>query len=363
KRRRRRNSSPHLSPHSRRHNNPTEAPKRLQSSCSDHVRFRYDLHFEFPASFLLKEEKMESVQRNKIMERNKSIACGRISHRERKLALQQDVDKLKKKLTYEENVHRALKRAFTRPLGSLPRLPPYLPPITLELLAEVAVLEEEVLRLEEQVVVFRQDLHQETAHISSSKRNSDCLQYEPSPKQSIRRQEPEKIASPELGSVLPGGHEKGKENQKCTYLTKNKQKLTKGQQIRSAVNRPVDKCFDPQKSQLESRSNNMENAVVNVQSQDERKLGDHSPNAISENMVKCLVTILLRMRRTKSRSTTDQLPSLVSLHGSQEFQDPYGICLETRRDIGPYKSLCSVDSNSLNPNRKSSCLFLLRRIK
>jgi len=38
------------------------------------------------------------------------------------------VDKLKRKLRLEENVHRVLERAFTRPLGSLPRLPPYLPP-------------------------------------------------------------------------------------------------------------------------------------------------------------------------------------------------------------------------------------------
>lgn len=38
------------------------------------------------------------------------------------------VDKLKRKLSFEKNVHRALERAFTRPLGVLPRLPPYLPP-------------------------------------------------------------------------------------------------------------------------------------------------------------------------------------------------------------------------------------------
>lgn len=38
------------------------------------------------------------------------------------------VNKLKKKLEHEENVHRALLRAFARPLGALPRLPPYLPP-------------------------------------------------------------------------------------------------------------------------------------------------------------------------------------------------------------------------------------------
>jgi hypothetical protein len=36
------------------------------------------------------------------------------------------VDKLRKKLWHEENVHRALKRAFTRPLDALPRLPPFL---------------------------------------------------------------------------------------------------------------------------------------------------------------------------------------------------------------------------------------------
>ncbi|KMZ67723.1 hypothetical protein ZOSMA_25G01120 [Zostera marina] len=81
-----------------------------------------------------------------------------MSRRERKLSLQQDVDHLKRKLLKEKNIHRALERAFTRPLGCLPRLPPYLRLYTSELLAEVALLEEEVARLEEQVVCFRQKL-------------------------------------------------------------------------------------------------------------------------------------------------------------------------------------------------------------
>ena len=37
----------------------------------------------------------------------------------------------------------------------------------------MAVLEEEVVRLEEQVVHFRQDLYQEAVYISSSKRNME----------------------------------------------------------------------------------------------------------------------------------------------------------------------------------------------
>ncbi|KAL0535952.1 hypothetical protein IC582_024882 [Cucumis melo] len=76
-------------------------------------------------------------------------------NREKKMALLQDVDKLKKKLRHEQNVQRALKRAFNRPLGALPRLPPYLPPSTLELLAEVAVLEEEIVWLSKRVMNFR----------------------------------------------------------------------------------------------------------------------------------------------------------------------------------------------------------------
>ena len=52
---------------------------------------------------------------------------------------------------------------------------PVFPPLLqiLELLAEVAVLEEEVVRLEEQVVNFRQGLYQEAVYVSSSSRNSD----------------------------------------------------------------------------------------------------------------------------------------------------------------------------------------------
>ncbi|PPR86122.1 hypothetical protein GOBAR_AA34571 [Gossypium barbadense] len=51
--------------------------------------------------------------------------------------------------------------AFCIPLGALPRLPPYLPAPTLKLLAKVAVLKEEVIWLEEQVIHFRQDLYRE----------------------------------------------------------------------------------------------------------------------------------------------------------------------------------------------------------
>ncbi|KAK8967272.1 hypothetical protein KSP40_PGU008730 [Platanthera guangdongensis] len=97
-----------------------------------------------------------------------------MSRRERKIALQNDIDKLRKKLNWEENVHKALKRAFTRPLGVLPRLPTYLPSYTLELLAEVAVLEEEVVRLEEQVVNFQQAIYICSTNRSAENELNSC---------------------------------------------------------------------------------------------------------------------------------------------------------------------------------------------
>lgn len=107
----------------------------------------------------------------------KATTSGRQTTREKKLALLHDVDSLKKKLQDEENIHKALQRAFNRPLGALPRLPSYLPPNTQELLAEIAVLEEEVIWLEEQVVTYRQNLYQEAVYICSKRKLENPVDY------------------------------------------------------------------------------------------------------------------------------------------------------------------------------------------
>ncbi|XP_073037841.1 uncharacterized protein [Primulina eburnea] len=135
-------------------------------------RFGTIINSKKPPLFPQNGKKME-MEGGKLRKADKTRANRRRSATERKLTLSEDVDNLKKKLRQEENVHRALERAFNRPLGALPRLPPYLPQYTLELLAEVAVLEEEVVRLEEQVVNFRQGLYQEAVCLSSKKSADD----------------------------------------------------------------------------------------------------------------------------------------------------------------------------------------------
>ncbi|GAB2224528.1 hypothetical protein Droror1_Dr00005290 [Drosera rotundifolia] len=74
------------------------------------------------------DQRMEMQGKRQATEFDKAATTsGRTSVRERRLALMQDVDRLKKKLRHEENIHRALEATFNRHLGALPRLPSYLP--------------------------------------------------------------------------------------------------------------------------------------------------------------------------------------------------------------------------------------------
>ncbi|XP_048130859.1 uncharacterized protein LOC115751656 [Rhodamnia argentea] len=309
----------------------------------------------------------------KSVDATKPTASQQKSSIERKLALQQDVDKLKKKLRHEENVHRALERAFTRPLGTLPRLPPYLPTNTLELLAEVAVLEEEVLRLEEQVVHFRQGLYQEAVYISSSKGkvfDSSSNLHRPSPVKNLRPEQSRFQA--QIADAC------GEDKQACTNSTMDKKESTTHKSCGAKVARkgyPVDnvtaeKYLETQKSQLESRVTDLENAKARNQTvSDDRLRGNENPNKISENVLKCLSSIFLRKSSKKSRIAAENSPFLSTTmceEGGAEmkFLDPYGMRSENgKRDIGPYKHLHSVHVGSINPNRTTNCVFLVQRLK
>ncbi|XP_048227069.1 uncharacterized protein LOC8260867 isoform X2 [Ricinus communis] len=332
-------------------------------------------------------EKIE-IKGNKQRNATKAAKTRQASSRERKISLQQDVDKLKKKLRYEENVHRALERAFNRPLGALPRLPPYLPASTLELLAEVAVLEEEVVRLEEQVVHFRQDLYQEAVYISSSKRNVESFAdlYDLSQNNNSKQANIKTIARNIGDSTtftvghlpsLSDGQEK--ENQLCTNSVKNNKSssIHKAQPGKTPMkkhpieNKQIEKCLDPQKLQLECRAIGQENPkeARNVSTADEHLSANDNPNKISEDIVKCLSNIFLRMSSRKTRRTADNLSflsSLVSQENGEEIEcrDPYSICSEVgKKDIGPYKHLFAIEAGTINPNRTSNSLFLLHRLK
>ncbi|KAH7292829.1 hypothetical protein KP509_28G000600 [Ceratopteris richardii] len=107
-----------------------------------------------------------------VMQQVKSKSVSRHRQSEKKpqgsyqAALEEDIAKLRKQLKQEVNTHRTLERALTRTPGALPRFSPGL--ATERLIAEVAVLEEEVVHLEEFVTFLHQGLlHNEFLNCST----------------------------------------------------------------------------------------------------------------------------------------------------------------------------------------------------
>ncbi|KAK1301928.1 hypothetical protein QJS10_CPB12g01406 [Acorus calamus] len=304
-----------------------------------------------------KEMDKSELQGNKLMGTKKyPNRCW--SRRERKIALQQDVDKLKKKLRHEENVHRALERAFTRPLGALPRLPPYLPPHTLELLAEVAVLEEEVVRLEEIVVNFRQELYKEAVYISSSKKNLENSGdlYQVSNWEDLDEKQ---CVSNRLSSLNKEHHEHYGSLGGKRLLKKNNSSMSFREDVRGKVNkmnanstenneRSAQKVIRTKTSTMTNL--NSPNSLMECNTSDE----DNGPNKVSEDILKCLVTIFMKGAGT-------DIEAFPSVLGSG---DPYGISVDFgRRDVGPYKQLCVIEEVSVCPDNLASSSFLMRRLK
>ncbi|CAD6224625.1 unnamed protein product [Miscanthus lutarioriparius] len=335
------------------------------------------------------------------------------SRRERKLALQQDVDKLKKKLRHEENVHRALERAFTRPLGALPRLPPYLPSQTLALLAEVAVLEEEVVRLEEQVVNFRQGIYQE-AIIFSSAKNAQLPSGEvPVPAQLmppnpvLNSEVPATTVSqgsdhppnarPSLHNGVANGKQTPRKPVNATSPPSQDDRSGAGKENQSFSN--TSSTSSRQTPPLQQKTTNKSRATppdrrsratpahqTNTTAAPDRKrpaadaaaAGSNSdkvtsshddssssvPNKLSEELLRCLLTIFSRMGSAgggggQGQGDEDQQAPSPSVSGSSSEssgsedaypQDPYGILELGARDIGPYKRFHVVDAASFDPN-------------
>ncbi|XP_010494209.1 PREDICTED: uncharacterized protein LOC104771397 [Camelina sativa] len=276
-------------------------------------------------------------------------------NREKLIALQQDVEKLRKKLRLEENIHRAMERAFNRPLGALPRLPPFLPPSILELLAEVAVLEEEMVRLEEHIVHCRQELYQEAASTSSLIAILKCSADLPKHWQNKSKS----ASSKAIDSESPLSREpcsvsesrRGKENKLSANSIKTPVKKM------TISHTQLNKSLDAQKLEHESHRHSKASAETRYYG------GADDPNKISEDLVKCLSNIFMRMDSLKKAAVTKSQEN----NKDTTFRDPYGTCTSfQRRNIGPYKNFNDVEAASVNRYRttsSSSSLFLIRQLK
>ena len=126
-------------------------------------------------------------------------------------------------------------------------------------------------------------------------------------------------------------------------------------------------------SQLECRLEDQKRAQeISSACIDDRKSEDNiRPNKVTEDIVKCLSSIFLRMSTLKDKavelgnfSSRAAFSSPVG-DGGKEIQDPYGIIsAEFKiRDTDPYKHLYTIEASSIDLNRTPNALLLLQRLK
>lgn len=110
--------------------------------------------------------------------------------------------------------------------------------------------------------------------------------------------------------------------------------------------------------QLDWRLTDQERAQENSSSSSEV---DRTPNGVSEDIVKCLCSIFVRISTFKDNTAESR-----TMQGKKEkeLSDPYVMYPETeKRDVGSYKNLCEIKSCNVDLNRTKNAVFLMHRLK
>lgn len=113
--------------------------------------------------------------------------------------------------------------------------------------------------------------------------------------------------------------------------------------------------------QLEYRLEDQEKAEESCSGSSNDRLldADSTPNKVSEDTVRCLSSIFVRISTLK-----DKVVYSHGSYGENQFWDPYGTRSELRDiDIGPYKHHCAIEASSVDLNRTTNALFLIHRLK
>ncbi|KAG8644627.1 hypothetical protein MANES_11G148700v8 [Manihot esculenta] len=352
----------------------------------------------------------------------------KISGQQMREALEREVSALQQMLKQEEKVHEILEHLHNKgDHGSGISIPNFLPPKAKELLAELAMVESEIIRLESQISQLQKGLKREQEIAKETKpkqwqpgssvnnlQNHLWSSTMPSPlNRSIIQ---EKMAfetkalhfiskaikgdynlndftvSDKMGSsrLFPDLKEyQFNEEVKFQERLPRKSGMLKSP---SPLRDPRHPSPKPREKNVEFSSEHLPKSLSNAILSEENNIQQCQPNKLSENIIKCLNFIYSRLLRASrameleksgpisrslqssliSRSfrtdTSSNTKSNLVLQKESRQQDPYGIFdMEESipRDVGPYKNLVIFTSSSMDPKfiSSSSSIPLLRRLR
>ncbi|XP_060169491.1 uncharacterized protein LOC132600386 [Lycium barbarum] len=364
---------------------------------------------------------------------------------QKKEELEKEVAELRKMLNHEQKVHEFLDKVYQRKDDSSFSIPNYLPPKMKELLTELSMVESEIAKLEGQISQIQCDVNKEKEMNNTDQANKSNQGL--NNKMKIQWQQQHNVSS----SLPPNPNKfKGLNDQKVPFETKALHfisKAIKGDYGLNDFRINNEKFIQPMKSsnviadqegenqfhqqvrtfgERISRKSGMiktpsplreprnptprreRNAEIpkfmstpmhEIQPKvmqspiptEEDTIHRWPPNKLSENIMKCLIFIFIRLLRTSrameleksgpiARSNNFSLsfrahePSFMNSKTGQLIQkdsrqqDPYGIFDSEEsipRDIGPYKNLVRFASTSMEPKciSNSNSIPLFQKLK
>ncbi|CAK9171404.1 unnamed protein product [Ilex paraguariensis] len=326
-------------------------------------------------------------------------------------------------LDHEQKVHKILECLHHRQDGSTLCFPNFLPPKMKELLAELAMVEDEIARLETQISQLQTDLDREkevTKEVQSKQWQQESRNNPPGQSSIPPNPNPpskgfnEKMAFETkalhfISKAIKGDYNLSdfsmndklrisrgfldqKENNFREEMGLQDKLLTR----KSGMLKPSSPLQPEPRQPSPRRDRNLEvplrlppKAQPTPIQPEEESSQKWSPNKLSESIIKCLLFIFVRLLRTSRKMELEKLgPTSRSTNFSSSFraepslnskaslllqkelrqQDPYGIFdMEGSipRDVGPYKNLVRFTSSSMDPKciSNSSSVPLLQKLR
>ncbi|XVF75329.1 hypothetical protein PTKIN_Ptkin13bG0179200 [Pterospermum kingtungense] len=289
----------------------------------------------------------------------------------KKLQLQEEVQNLQAELDEEKEVNMALRRALEGPVLSQPLLSSLLPPQVQSLIAELAMVEEEILWLERKIDELKMKLYQEKKQTKQWKM------------QQLQQQQNQLICGPGNDDNL----KQRTRSQNYEVFNKGKIKSHRRASMGSALDIlsiASSECTGEFHERLKKHTWRIPNQCpIN------KEIIYEKPNALSEELVKCLIGIFLELNQaSQDREGSAVVPKLsFSCKASKGYMaktsfnfkspmfpfnqntsniDPYGILPELDgilRDIGPYKNFIQITRHSLDVSRFSECLAAIGKLR
>ncbi|GAV62641.1 DUF547 domain-containing protein/Lzipper-MIP1 domain-containing protein [Cephalotus follicularis] len=329
--------------------------------------------------------------------------------------LEREVSMLQKMLKQEEKMHEILEHINRRRDHGPITIPSFLSPKVKELLAELAMVEDEIAKLESQIIQLQIGLKQEEEITKETKskqwqpgvvegdlrgRPSNASVSSPLNRNVQERRAFETKALHFISKPIKGDynlsdfnlHEKMESLRMFADKRQNEfleeVKLQERVPGKTGLLKLPSPLRDPRHPSPKPRERNLETPL----DLSEERIQNWQPNKLSESIMKCLNLIYIRLLRTSrameleksgpiSRSTYSSLgsrsfrgetslssKSSLMLNKESRQQDPYGIFNTEEsipRDIGPYKNLVIFTASSMDPKciSSSSSIPLLRKLR